>query len=732
MAALVGEDSLLRQLTSWQILFIAIGGTVGIGFATTSGEVLAISGPGGLLIAFAVVGLVTIFVMEGISEMIVLWPIPNAMMEFVAAFVDRDLAVIVGIAYWYTNAVTLAAIIIGAADLLDYWDISFPILNVVFVAFLLGVLGINAFGVKVFGWVELAGGIIKVLLVTTIFIIMICINAGVLGTGQRIGAEYFADGVRNNPEVAHSHIEAVLMCIPLAIFSYIGVELITVTAFEARTNRELQFPSKHIAVIIFVIYMVSIGGFAANIEWFNQNLPQFLSQDRINVTAIPAANLNSTLGHFPRSWQVLPNLHNITAAPVVAVMEAGVPVLPGLLIGFLIYSGMSAANTALYVSSRTLYGLTRQLRQDDDRFVKRTIAKLNTVSPKTRVPIWALIFSCFIFAGWLPFAHFQSSFTQEELKQTLVAIGSVSCVLVWASQCLAFIQYNKWLWKHKQRLRDHQTMNRFDRWHPRGFSTYLVSLQPFPAYAGLISCLIIVVVLNAISMINGEKLLFKALVNYLGPAILITIFTILKIVRRRTPGWVTLGDFAQLRETLLRLDGLIEGGRPITPPEEQGGNVPQLNYNPPYGGNMGPPPVNYGSGYQNNGYAVPPYQNGTVIPPRPNPSPAAGFAMPPTAAQIERQGQGQNSQNHPSYQSLDPRSQSPNADYELHEFGSPVSPVGQDTYSEVHSESATSDVRHGSMVSTMDERLTPGLGYARNDAFLDAGYPRQPQRGELS
>jgi amino acid permease len=41
------------------------------------------------------------FIMEGICEMIVMWPIPNAMIEFVAAFVDRDLAVIVGIAYWY-------------------------------------------------------------------------------------------------------------------------------------------------------------------------------------------------------------------------------------------------------------------------------------------------------------------------------------------------------------------------------------------------------------------------------------------------------------------------------------------------------------------------------------------------------------------------------------------------------------------------------------------------------
>ena len=80
---------------------ITIGGIIGIGFATTSGQVLAIAGPGGTLVAFGVNGFVAICVMEGICEMIVLWPISNAMIEFVRAFVDKDLAIVVGIAYWY-------------------------------------------------------------------------------------------------------------------------------------------------------------------------------------------------------------------------------------------------------------------------------------------------------------------------------------------------------------------------------------------------------------------------------------------------------------------------------------------------------------------------------------------------------------------------------------------------------------------------------------------------------
>lgn len=72
----------------------------GIIIFSTSGELLAIAGPAGVLTAFAALGIVTISVMEGLSEMIELWPISNAMMEFVRAFVDEDLATVIGIAYW--------------------------------------------------------------------------------------------------------------------------------------------------------------------------------------------------------------------------------------------------------------------------------------------------------------------------------------------------------------------------------------------------------------------------------------------------------------------------------------------------------------------------------------------------------------------------------------------------------------------------------------------------------
>ena len=80
---------------------IGLSGVIGgVILFSTSGDLLALAGPAGVLLAFAVLGLVTICSMEGLSEMIELWPVSNAMMEFTKTFIDEDLATVVGVAYW--------------------------------------------------------------------------------------------------------------------------------------------------------------------------------------------------------------------------------------------------------------------------------------------------------------------------------------------------------------------------------------------------------------------------------------------------------------------------------------------------------------------------------------------------------------------------------------------------------------------------------------------------------
>ena len=79
---------------------ITISGVIGVTVFYGDGEALEVAGPSGALLAFALVGVTAICAMEGISEMIQMFPTPNAMMEFVRIFVDEDLAWVIGVAYW--------------------------------------------------------------------------------------------------------------------------------------------------------------------------------------------------------------------------------------------------------------------------------------------------------------------------------------------------------------------------------------------------------------------------------------------------------------------------------------------------------------------------------------------------------------------------------------------------------------------------------------------------------
>lgn len=79
---------------------ITIGGVLGVGLYVRSGTVLRVAGPAAVLIAFAVMGLLAWLVMQCVGEMLSLWPLSGALIEYVGVFVDRELGTAVGIAYW--------------------------------------------------------------------------------------------------------------------------------------------------------------------------------------------------------------------------------------------------------------------------------------------------------------------------------------------------------------------------------------------------------------------------------------------------------------------------------------------------------------------------------------------------------------------------------------------------------------------------------------------------------
>lgn len=106
----------------------------------------------------------------------------------------------------------------------------------------------------------------------------------------------------------------------------------------------------------------------------------------------------------------------------------------------------------------------------------------------------------------------------------LITIGSVGTVLVWASQCLAYMRYYYWLRLHQNSLttlrgQDANYWRKYDRWmkqNPDRYYSILSELQPAVAYFGFASSLLIVFVYSTATWWEGGFKARKFFVAYGG------------------------------------------------------------------------------------------------------------------------------------------------------------------------------------------------------------------------
>ncbi len=94
------KDCLDRKLEKHHITGIAFSAAVGIGIFSTSGEIIALGGPVGALLAFIFAGLVIFSVMRCLAEMVSVRPVTAPLIDFPHTFVDEALGFTVGVMYW--------------------------------------------------------------------------------------------------------------------------------------------------------------------------------------------------------------------------------------------------------------------------------------------------------------------------------------------------------------------------------------------------------------------------------------------------------------------------------------------------------------------------------------------------------------------------------------------------------------------------------------------------------
>lgn len=365
--------------------------------------------------------------------------------------------------------------------------------------------------------------------------------------------------------------------IPVIAYGFLGVESITTTAFEAADRNALRIPSRYVAYLITLLYFLSALGEAHSVWWKNPCLPDVRRRS------------NDQKNYLPESHSVI----------VLAAQAEDQEKWAAFFTGCMIFFCLSAANTALYIASRTLYGLTRSIGIRERKWYLKWLSIMGTTTPISRVPGWALLVSAVAFC-WLPFLHLGQGFSSQDVRSEMslhlvkiadvsnkvliifATTGSVGGVMVWASQCLAYIRC--WMWfRHHSRQGNLPT--RYDRWRNRWDGSYMSTfsyLQPFPAVLGLVCCCLIIFVFSSATWWNGTPTFQKVatayagvssrgrgsiahLLTYLQPVILTVFYIILKIRNRRL--WVELHPVYSgplgLHEVLNRLERNAQSDAPL-------------------------------------------------------------------------------------------------------------------------------------------------------------------------
>ncbi|KAH8702727.1 amino acid permease-domain-containing protein [Phaeosphaeriaceae sp. PMI808] len=555
-----------RRLGGIHIFMITISGVLGVGLYVRGGTILRLGGPLAVLLSFALLGVLAWGVMQCIAEMLCIWPISGALSVYVTEFVDAELGIAVGVAYWFTYAISFAALVAATAGIAEYWETPKGIQGGV-LFFLIPVLLviINAFGIQLYGLIEVVGGTLKLCFLIVIVFVMIAINLGA-GSGPKLGTSLYPDTVIvRDLDVTNSWPQAFFMSLSIAAFAYVGVEITAASALEARVTQErsprhpgaigrtVKFSAVYISFFAGVLYVLAGVLVTLNIKWDDPALP------RMSWVKAPADVVS---------------IKGTTASAFVLVAKASnVPGLAGTLNVFLMFTALTCANTNLYVASRALFSLTRSLDGGPNQpWYTRLFAYFGKTNHR-KVSLRALIASC-VFA-WIPFLYLASEHGPDtsigNILDVLSEMGTIGVIVVWACECWAYIRFYNWyvgVWiemcglvlmdcsidRNREALSNVPLIRRWNRGRNNLADDfpYRSHGQPITAWASLASCLFILIVANGAGLWK-EFHVQPFLSAYLAPICFLVMWGLLKVLRQGQWHLVELSNGEELVKKMIRL-----------------------------------------------------------------------------------------------------------------------------------------------------------------------------------
>lgn len=439
------EEVLQKGLKNRHIQLIALGGAIGTGLFVGSGMALHTCGPAALFLSYIILSIVVWFVMNMMAEMATFLPVPGAgAQQFISDYTDPSIGFALGYNYWYGFTFLVAAEVVAAAVIIEYWTTKVHIAVWISI-FLALALFVNLCPVKAYGEVEFYFAGIKLLAITGLIILGIVLFFGGGPTHDRLGFRYWKNG-----NAFHKHLVggstgrflSVWTAIIKAGYSFIMSPELIVACSGETSNPRKALPRCANQFVYRLAFFYILGSLVIGV----------IANSRSSALASGASNAS--------------------ASPfVLGIQNAGIHVLNHIINAVVLTSAASAGNSFFYASTRTMYSLA-----------KRGLApNFFTIVNKWGVPYYcvALTFSI----SCLAYLNVSSSSTN--VFTWFSNLTTISGFVSWIFVAFAYIRWKKGI--VAQNLEDRVP--------------YKTRFQPFGAY-------FVIIFISLITITNGYAVFF--------------------------------------------------------------------------------------------------------------------------------------------------------------------------------------------------------------------------------
>jgi len=461
------STGLRRTLKARHLQMIAIGGAIGTGLFLGSGGSISQAGPGGALLAYAIVGIMVLFVMQSLGEMSTHLPVSGSFETYATRYISPSFGFATGWNYWFNWAITLAAELVAAGVIMSFWLPQVPSW-VWAAAFLVVLTGLNWLSARAYGEGEFWLSLIKVIAVVVFLVLGVLMILGILGgrspgfSNWRTGSAPFAGGWLS-----------VISVFMIAGFSFQGTELVGVAAGESQNpRRDMPRAIRTIFWRILLFYILSIAVIGFLLPYTD---PSLLAADGGGADAV-------------------------TASPFTLVLDrAGIAVAASVMNAVILTAVLSAGNSGLYASTRMLHALAKEGKAP--KLFMRLSAR--------GVPVPALLATAAIGV----FAFLTNVLGNGGAYTWLMNVSGLSGFLVWVSISWSHLRFRRAYLRQGKRLED---------------LPYRAPLFPVGPWVAIVVLLVVIVGQNYQAVLDGR--VAEVVSTYIGLPVFLLVWLIHRLV----------------------------------------------------------------------------------------------------------------------------------------------------------------------------------------------------------